>query len=85
MSLLAGGHSFRTAGRALSIAPGLAYMLATGVPADASGGAEPAVPAAAVTASPQCLVNPRAVQPPVDPGVLAWVRGRAERDLTRPT
>ena len=41
-ALLEAGHGFDSAARRLSITPGLAYMLATGLPADGSGAPRPA-------------------------------------------
>lgn len=83
LALLAQGQSYETAARTLDIPAGLAFMIATGLPADASGG--PAIPEpgdAPAPASPQALVNPPAVNPTRNARVMAWVRERAARELT---
>ena len=82
--LLDAGHSYESAARRLGIAPGLAYMLATGVPADGSDDPHPderAVRPAPLSSS-QRLVNPAQQNPTRKPFVLAWVKRRAARDLT---
>jgi hypothetical protein len=83
--LLGAGESFEGAGRALGIPPGQAYMIATGRPADDGGGQSPTGPAGTwrVGAGSQQLVNPPAVNPIRDETILAWVRERAARELTR--
>lgn len=76
-------HSWEVAAQTLGVKPGLAFMVATGVPADGSGvpdldgrtGPGPA------PSSPQSLVNPRAHNPLRNDLVEAWVRGRAAREL----
>jgi hypothetical protein len=80
--LLDEGHSYVTAARKLRIAPGEAYLVATGRPADGSDGrwfdgrtAQPV--------SPQTLVGPPPVNPTRNSEVDAWVRERAARELTR--
>jgi hypothetical protein len=79
--LLDAGHSYESIGAQLGIAPGLAYMIATGVPADVSGDpvAEPRRPAPQPGA--QRLVQPVAHSPIRKPHVAAWVRHRAETEL----
>jgi hypothetical protein len=76
-------HSWEAAALTLGIKPGLAFMLATGVPADGSG-----VPdlsertgAGATLSSPQALVNPREHNPLRNDLVENWVRERAGREL----
>jgi hypothetical protein len=64
--LLDGGHSYETAARELGIPAGLAFMLATGRPADGSA---------------QHLVNPPAYNPTRKDSVMEWVRERARREL----
>ncbi|HET9074433.1 MAG TPA: hypothetical protein VFN48_07625 [Solirubrobacteraceae bacterium] len=72
------------AGQQLQIPPGLAFMIATGVPADGSGVPEvPHVDNAPELASPQSLVNARGHNPRSNATVDAWVRRRAARELTR--
>jgi hypothetical protein len=77
------GHSYRAIGDELGIAPGLAFMIETGLPADGSEATSPAelerreVP----ETSTQGLVNPPAHNPTRDDEVLRWVRERASREL----
>ena len=68
---------------ALGIRPGLAFMIATGVPADGSGVPDLAGRIAGPLAinSPQSLVNPRGHNPLRNEPVEAWVRERAAREL----
>lgn len=76
-------HSWEVAAQTLGVKPGLAFMIATGVPADGSGVPELADrtgPGPALS-SPQVLVNPRAHNPLRNDLVEAWVRGRAAREL----
>lgn len=84
--LLDRGHSYETAGRRLGISPGLAFMIATGLPADGSGAPAPDQLAGkpALSGSSQHLVNPPAVNPTRDDEVIEWVRGRATRELRPP-
>jgi hypothetical protein len=72
LQLLEQGGTYDTVGQAFGIAPGKAYMIATGRPADGAPEGD------------QRLVNPRAVDPTGRPAVLDWVRERARRDLTPP-
>ena len=67
--LLEEGHGYESAAEALGIAPGLAYMIATGRPAD-----DDAAPA-------QDLFEPPAHNPTRNDTVLAWVKARADREL----
>jgi hypothetical protein len=71
LELLEKGETYDTVGQALGIAPGKAYMIATGRPADGAPDGD------------QALVNPRAHNPTRKPAVIAWVRERARRELTR--
>jgi len=81
--LLEEGHSYETAARELGVPAGLAFMLATGRPAD--GGRVPdgdeleqgRVPGG----SSQQLVNPPPFNPTGKATVLEWVRERAAREL----
>jgi hypothetical protein len=79
--LLDEGHSYEDAGHALGIPAGLAFMVATGLPADDS---EARAPAASVTGSPQDLVNPPSERPARKQYVLDWVHERARRELKQP-
>jgi hypothetical protein len=72
LQLLEKGETYDTVGQAFGIAPGKAYMIATGRPADGAPDGD------------QALVNPRAVNPTEKPGIRAWVRERARRELTPP-
>lgn len=69
--LLEEGHSFESAASKLEIAPGLAYLLATGRPLDDAE--EPR----------QDLLGPPPYNPTRDERVIAWVAARAERELAR--
>jgi hypothetical protein len=83
VELLAQGHTYETAGRALHIPAGLAFMIATGLPAD---GGEVSTPEGlarkpALPGGTQQLVNPPAFNPKRNQRVLDWVKDRAARDL----
>jgi len=67
--LLDSGLTYEMAARQLGIPPGLAYMIATGRPAD--DGDAPA----------QYLLEPPAHNPTRNEAVLRWVRERARREL----
>ena len=87
LALLDDGRSFDAAARALGIAPGQAYMIATGLPADGSDTPHPDElrdrPVAA--GSTQDLVNPTAHNPTRDETVIAWAKSRAARELDQGT
>jgi hypothetical protein len=70
LELLERGQTYDTVGQAFGIAPGKAYMIATGRPADGAPDGD------------QALVNPRAHNPTEKPEVVAWVRERARRELS---
>jgi hypothetical protein len=77
-------HSWEVAAQTLGARPGLAFMVATGIPADGSGvpdltGRTDPGP---TPASPQSLVNPREHNPLRNERVEAWIRGRADRELS---
>jgi hypothetical protein len=82
---LDGGRSYETVARELGIAPGLAYMLATGVPADFSDDlhAGDRDGRAELADSSQRLVNPHQHNPQRNPAVIAWVKQRAATGLTK--
>jgi hypothetical protein len=86
LALVEAGQSYETVGRALGIPPGLAFMIATGLPADGSGEPAPEELAGmpALAASTQHLVNPRQVNPVRKEHVMEWVRERAARELRKP-
>jgi hypothetical protein len=84
LTVLEKAGDWTAAGRNLDIAPGLAFMIATGIPADGSG--VPAVPhitGAPDLTSPQALVNERGHNPLHNERVDAWMAARAARELTR--
>ena len=70
--LLDSGLDYEMAGRRLGIRPGLAYMIATGRPAD-----DDSAPA-------QNLFEPPVHNPTRNPTVIDWVKKRAARDLRPP-
>jgi hypothetical protein len=84
-ALLDAGHTYETSARQLGIAPGLAYMLATGVPADFSDDLHPGerLGRPELAHSSQRLVNPRQRHPDRNPVVIDWIRRRAAAELTR--
>jgi hypothetical protein len=79
------GRSYETVARELGIAPGLAYMLATGVPADFSDDLHPGDQdgRAELAGSSQRLVNPHQHNPQRNPAVIAWIKHRAATGLTK--
>lgn len=84
-ALLDAGHSYETSARELGISPGLAYMLATGVPADFSDDLHSGERAgrAELADSSQRLVNPHQHNPLRNPVVIDWIKRRAATELTR--
>jgi hypothetical protein len=76
-------HSWEVAAQTLGVKPGLAFMVATGLPADGSGvpELEGRTGPGPSPSSPQSLVNPRAHNPLRNELIEAWVRGRAAREL----
>jgi hypothetical protein len=83
-SRLDAGRGYESIGRELGISPGLAYMLATGVPADFSDDRQPGerLGFSEIVDSPQRLVNPHQHNPDRNPTVIQWVRRRAAAELT---
>jgi hypothetical protein len=78
--------SYPAAAARLGIRPGLAYLVATGLPADGSAvltDADAARPGF-LPGSTQHLANPEPVNPTVRAEVLEWARRRAARDLAPP-
>jgi hypothetical protein len=77
------GHTYETAGRALQIPTGQAFMIATGLPAD--GGDAPTPEELerkpVLPGSSQHLVNPPELNPKRKQHVLDWVKERAAREL----
>jgi hypothetical protein len=78
--LLDEGHDYRTAADKLGIAPGEAYLISTGRPADGSDGRY-FTDSRELPSSPQRLVGPPPVNPTRNPAVEAWLRERAGREL----
>jgi hypothetical protein len=82
---LDGGQDWDGAAAALEIPTGLAFMIATGIPAGGSG--VPDLPTVSATvpspSSPQQFVNRREQNPLTNHRVDAWVRARAARELSR--
>jgi hypothetical protein len=80
--LLGRGLSHEAAGRELGIAPGLVFMIATGLPADSTAATPPDERArrGAPHVSAQQLVNPPTRAPDRAEIVLRWVRERAARE-----
>ena len=85
LELLEAGHSYETAGRALHIPPGQAFMIATGLPADGSDAPHPDElrDKPVLPGSSQHLVNPAPFNPTRDETVVAWVQKRAARELRK--
>ncbi|MGI8713103.1 MAG: hypothetical protein ACR2NR_07970 [Solirubrobacteraceae bacterium] len=83
LRLLEHGHSYESAARELGIPAGQAFMVVTGVPADASGTPTPPEPAGQhrLDSSSQPLVSPPVHKPTRNARVIEWVRARAARDL----
>jgi hypothetical protein len=85
VELLDGGHTYETAARELHIPAGLAFMIATGLPAD--GGSAPTPEELegkrVLSGSSQHLVNPPPFNPTRNERAVAWAKQRAARELTR--
>jgi hypothetical protein len=83
--LLGRGLTYEAAARELGIAPGLVFMIATGLPADSSAATTPREldRRGAPQGSTQHLVGPPSDNPTRSESVLRWVRERAARELTR--
>jgi Hemerythrin HHE cation binding domain len=82
LDALAGGTDYAAAARRLGIHPGLAYLVATGVPADGSDvltGEEQDRPGM-LPGSTQHLANPPASKPSPADVVHDWLRRRAQAD-----
>jgi hemerythrin superfamily protein len=82
LDALGGGTDYPAAARRLGIHPGLAYLIATGLPADGSdvvSGEEQNRPGM-LPGSTQHLANPPASKPSPAGVVHAWLRRRAQSD-----
>jgi hypothetical protein len=84
--LLDHGHTYETAGQQLGISPGLAFMIATGLPADGSDAPPPEEleRKRVLPGSSQHLSNPPQFNPTRNATVIEWVKARAQRDLQVP-
>ena len=84
LGLIDGGRTYEQAGAELGVTPGQAYMIATGLPADGSMALAPEerTRPGMLAESTQHLSNPAHANPTVRPEVLAWIKRRAERDLS---
>lgn len=81
LRLVREGHTYREAAGKLGISPGLAYMIATGVPTDSSDGLSPEDLARdGLLSEAQSLSNPGADQPDRSTHVRAFLAARAARD-----
>ena len=85
--LLDAGHSYETAARVLGVAPGLAFMVATGLPADGSVAIPPEELARrrVLPGSSQHLIGPPVFNPTRKRSVIEWVRRRAAAELQKPS
>jgi hypothetical protein len=83
--LLSRGLTYEEVGAELGLAPGLVFMIATGLPADSSAATSPDEldRRGAPQGSTQHLVGPPSHNPTRSESVLRWVRERAARELTR--
>lgn len=81
--LLDQGLSYEDVGQRLDIAPGQAFMIATGLPADGSDSPHPSElrDRPVLPSSSQYLVNPRPHNPTRNDTVMRWVHERADREL----
>jgi hypothetical protein len=82
LRLVEQGRDYPEAAAVLGIPAGLAYLIATGIPADGSDtvtGAQRRRPGM-LPAHTQRLVNPRQVNPTSRPEVREWMRQRALSD-----
>lgn len=83
LAALSTGQDWESVGRELGISPGLAYMIASGIPADGSDALDRdgRLGAGPSPSSPQALVNPRSHNPVRNERVEVWVAERAAREL----
>lgn len=78
MARLAGTDGYEEVAREVGIPPGLAFMIATGLPADGSDSHLP--PGQARSGSTQALVNPPTDNPKSKPAVEGWMKRRVGTD-----
>ncbi|HEY6538003.1 MAG TPA: hypothetical protein VI138_03075 [Candidatus Dormibacteraeota bacterium] len=79
LRLLAEGLDYQQIGARLGVSPGLAYLVATGHPADRSDRLTAEGPGQ-VPGSTQHLATQTAANPLEDPAVHRWLRQRARQD-----
>jgi hypothetical protein len=82
-SLIEGGWTYSRAAELLGISPGLAYLIATGIPADGSDTVtdDQLDPPHTFPGTTQHLANPQpAANPTRNEQVTAWMRQRASSD-----
>lgn len=82
LNLVRSGLSYPQIGERLGVTPGLAYLVATGLPADGGDapGPESEKRPGALPTSTQHLSNPKAIVPQRDEETEAWIRERALAD-----
>jgi hypothetical protein len=81
LKLITESHSYEEAGDRLRIRPGLAYLVATGVPTDSSDGLSPEdLQRPGLLTAAQHLSNPRVEQPDRESHVREFLGSRAKRD-----
>lgn len=80
-ALLGRGDDYRGAARALGIPPGLAYLIATGLPADGGDAPSPEERSArGLLSSSQDLSNPPVDNPEAGEVVRRWIAERVRGD-----
>lgn len=80
-SLLDEGLDYREVGRRLGISPGLAYMIATGLPADGSDAPSPEERRSRrLLPTSQALSNPEPENPTARDLVHRWIESRVRAD-----
>ncbi|WP_019819380.1 hypothetical protein [Saccharomonospora saliphila] len=80
-ALLGQGLDHREVGRRLGIAPGLVYLIATGLPADGGDAPTPEErQARELIRASQDLTNPPVVHPEARAVVRRWLEGRVRAD-----
>ncbi len=82
LNLVESGLSYPQIGERLGVPPGLAYLIATGLPADGGDapGPETDKRPGALSTSTQHLSNPKSIVPQRDEETGAWIRERALAD-----
>ena len=82
LTLVRSGLSYPQIGERLGVTPGLAYLIATGLPADGGDapGWETDKRPGALSTSTQHLSNPKSIVPRRDEETDAWIRERAHTD-----